>query len=586
MTIARDRLASVLVVGAVLAVDPAGWFAFTAVKWLVATTLTAAIVALTAWDATWRRPDRRTAELLAVFVGWMAVCAALGADARYAWLGTPERHAGWLLWVMCAGLFLCAVPLRAITDGVVVAGFVLAPVLLIDAVGHPIVRGETQRLTGTFGSAAYLAAACTLIAPVALGVALDAELSRWRRLFGWVAAAGGLFGIVGSGTRGAWVAGIIIVVACTWKWRRSRVTATVVAGAAIVIVVAALLTPVGRRIGNIGDREAGGGVSRLDEWRVAAAVIANHPIVGSGPEGYRIDFRDGVDAAYERAHGRDPQPDRAHNGMLDTAAVAGVPGVALFLALVVVVAINIRRRVNGLANPSATGTAIGLAAYVLQQQFLFPLAELEPIVWMLAGALAVPSVERAPVRPRRFVPARLGTLTCSLLALAAAWWGTRDVLADRAAARSVAATDRSVAVAEARDAVAQRGDVVRLQLLLARVSADPDEQRAAFANATEWSPADPILLVRHAEFLAATDPAAAVQRIQQLLDHDPNNAALHALLGTAGVRTGDEATAEREWLRALDLAPSSTGPRANLVLLYRQQGRDREANELEDIGNR
>ena len=586
VTIARNSLASALVVGTVLAVDPAGWFAFTAVKWLVTTTLAAAVVALTAWTGTWRRPDRRSAVLLALFLGWLAVCAALGADPRYAWLGTPERHAGWLLWIICGGLFLCAVPLRAITDGLVVAGSVLAPVLLIDAGGHPIVASGTQRLTGTFGSAAYLAAACTLIAPVALGVALDAELTRWRRVLGWVAAAGGLFGIVGSGTRGAWVAGIIIAFGCTWKWRRSRVTATVIAGAAIVIVVAALLTPVGRRIGDIGDRDAGGGVSRLDEWRVAAAVIAEHPIVGSGPEGYRINFRDGVDAAYERAHGRDPQPDRAHNGLLDTAAVGGVPAAALLLALVVVVSITIRRRVAGLVNPSATGAAIGLAAYVLQQQFLFPLAELEPIVWMLAGAVAIPSDGRTAVHRQRIAPARIGVVTCSMLALAAAWWGTRDVLADRAAARAIAATDRTIAVDEARKAVALRGDEVRLQLLLARVSADPAEQRSAFAAASEWSPDDPILLVRHAEFLAATDPAAAILRLQLLLGRDPDNATLHALLGTADARTGDAAGAEREWLRALDLAPDSTGPRANLITLYRQQGRDTEANQLEDVGNR
>ena len=585
---ARNLTITLLVGATLLAADPGGWFAFAPIKWAVVTTLSLAVVALTTWQRKWVRPDPRIVALLGVFVGWMGLCSLLGADPRYAWLGTPERHAGWLLWALCAALFLCALPLQPIIDGVVLAGVGLVPVLLFDAAGHPLVASGTQRLTGTFGSAAYLAAACTLIAPAAFGVAVDRGLAPWRRRAGWVAAASGVFGIAGSGTRGAWVAAMAVGIVWGWRNRRSPHLPRMLACTVAAVLLAALMTPVAQRAGNVTDDRAGGGATRLDEWRVATAVIGEHPWFGSGPEGYRVTFREGVDAEYERAFGRDPQPDRAHNGFLDVAAIGGLPAAALYAGLIGVVAITIRRR-QAVWRATSIGAAIALVAYLGQQQFLFPLAEVEPVMWMLAGALVAPMQTLGQSRPlpTPHSPVRTWVVTAVVAAgaLASAWWGARDVLADRSAATAVAAADPSAAVVAARDAVALRGDQARLWLLLARVSPGPVEQRAAFDRAAEWSPDDPILLASRAEFLTAADPPAAVDELTDLVRLDPFNAQLHNLLGTALARTDRLDAAEREWLLALDLAPNSPGPRRNLVTLYRQQGRTADADKLEQSGN-
>jgi O-antigen ligase len=536
--------------------------------------------------------------LVGALLSWLTVCTITGADPRFAWLGTPERHAGLLLWVICAAMLWCAVSLTAVADGLVLAGVGLVPVLVFDSFGHPLVAVGTSRLTGTFGSAAYLAAACTLIAPVAFGVALDGNAIRWRRVAAAVAAMAATFGIVGSGTRGAWLATLVVGGSCVWTWRRKRQTWLGIAGVVAMVVLAALVTPVGQRAGNVADRGAGGGVSRVDEWRVALRTIGEHPLVGAGPEGYRIVFRDGVDAGYERAHGRDPQPDRAHNAVLDMAAIGGIPGAAMYIALLVALGLAVFRRTRSpvradlrSAGTSTTmvGAIVALVAYAAQQQFLFPLAEVDPVTWLLLGAVAFPTRPQAPdaVRSHGAIPwHRLAAAAAVPLALGAAWWGSRDVLADRAARRAVDAANAGDALGAARDAVALRGDQIRLRLLLARVATDPDEVAAAFDAAARWSPNDPILLIRRAEFFAATDAVAAVGHLRSLIQLDPYNAALHTVLGTALARTNDLAAAEQEWLRALDLAPNADGPRRNLITLYRGQDRDPEADALEISGNR
>jgi tetratricopeptide (TPR) repeat protein len=437
-------------------------------------------------------------------------------------------------------------------------------------------------LTGPFGSAAYLGAACCLVAPAALGVALDERRRpRWR----WaaaVSAASALFGAVGSGSRAAWLALLVVGCVTGWRARHNRSLPKIAAAAALIIALAALATPVGSRVASTADSTAAGGVSRLEEWRVGVATLAHHPLVGAGPEGYRIVFRDGVDAAYEREHGRSVQPDRAHNGLLDIALAGGVPAAILYAAFVVTAAMSVRRRLLATApSPALLGALAAITAYLLQQQLLFPLAELEPVLFLLAGGVVCSG--QPTVRLSR-LGARTGAAAAAVLAVAALWWGARDIAAWHAAHAAAGAQDRAKAQRHALDAISWRGDEVWLHLLAARSAPTPEAALAAVDDALALSAGDPIALLRRQELLVTLDPAAAFEELHDLVADDPNNAALQLLYGTAAVRTGDEAIAERAWLRALDLAPESPGPRHNLITLYRGQGRDAEANALEDAG--
>src|SRR5690606_33495626 len=140
--------------------------------------------------------------------------------------------------------------------------------------------------------------------------------------------------LVGSGARAAGVGCAVapVVVAAA---RRAELRAALArrrrpagpAAAAAAAVAAALVAggPVGERLASAVAPAEAGGRGRLDEWRVAGRVVADPPVLGGGPEGYRVAFATGVDAAYERAHGRGPQPDRAHSTPLDVALAGGLP---------------------------------------------------------------------------------------------------------------------------------------------------------------------------------------------------------------------------------------------------------------------
>lgn len=565
MTRARYLLTVLLVVMPLLAVDRGGWLGFAPVKWMAMSTIGFALVALSIAAGAVRRPPAVLAVVTVVWVGWLGVCSAVGRDPVAAWVGTAERNTGWVMWLLAALLMWCAAPRQALIDGLLIVGSVLAPVLVVEAAGAKLVDAGTDRLTGTFGSAAYLGAVSCLIAPVAAAAVTDRAAALWRRASGAVALFAAVLGIVGSGTRGAWVGGAAVAAYGAWRARRvvqKVMTATLIAVIAVVVAIAA--TPVVDRATSSLDRGVAGGASRLDEWRVGLHVFAAHPVVGAGPEGYRVVFADGVDPAYEAAHDRDPQSDRAHNGMLDIALIGGVSGLALWVAIVVVVVRRVR-----VASP----LALGLGAYLVQQQFLFPLAEVEPIVWAAAGSLALESC----------APLRLGaswrralTLVASFTAAAAVWFGALDVSADRLASRAIHNGDALLAS----EAAERRPDRVRLHMLVAALQDDPDAALVAAERALDWSPGDPIALTRRAQYLTIVDPALAIAEIDRLLVDDPFNSQLHLFRGVAAANTNDLVGAENSWLRSIELNPRGVAARQNLLRLLLQQGRQADAEAL------
>ena len=576
-----DLTGAVFTAAVLCAADPTRTILPTPISWAVVTVGTFAVLAVAAWQRAIVRPPRLVGQLYLAFLGWLALAAATGEDGRFAWLGIPERHAGWVLWLVCGALLVSGVKWKAVADGMVVAGLVWLPVLLFDALGHPWLPTATERLTGLFGSAAYLGAAACLVAPAALGVAFDVRRThRWR----WaaaVAATSAVFAAAGSGSRAAWVGLGIVGLGAAWLQRRRRWLPRAALALAAVVALAALTSPVGSRVSSVTGSSAGG-ASRIDEWRVGLATLGHHPLLGAGPEGYRIVFHDGVDAEYEREHGRAVQPDRAHNGFLDLALAGGVPAALLYGAFITACVMDVRRRTRGTAStPAFLGVLAAIAAYLVQQQFLFPLAEMEPVLFLLAGGVVCSA---APTVRASGTGGRATAAAATLIAAAALWWGVSDIAARSdatSASTALAAGNPAEAYRGARDALDWRDDEVWLHLLAARTAPTAELALAHVDDALALSPRDPIALRNRQELLVTLDPATAFEELHDLLADDPSNASLQQLYGTAAIRTGDEVIAEQAWLTALDLAPNASGPRQNLITLYRQQGRDAEADELE-----
>jgi hypothetical protein len=534
----------------VVAADPAGWSPFGPAKWTAVAVLGGAAIGAVLLDAG-RRGRRGVARWpLVAWVAFVAVAvlaATAGEDPVYAWIGTPERRFGVLTWVLCALAFHAGQLLddegerrAAVVGGAVAllaAGLYSAAEWLWRA---PIaVTGPDNRLGGPFGSAAYLGAACALFVPMAVGLA--AGDWSWRRR--WRVAAGaaavlGTIALVGSGTRGAWLGvavAVVLVGVARRVWNDGRDRRIVTLCLALSLGAGALLAATGAP--SVLDRPGGaGGSGRLDEWRIATRSIAERPLLGAGPEGYRTVVALSMDHAYVDEHGTEVRPDRAHNVLLDVATTTGVAGVVAFLALLATVAPAVWRTLR--SGPAwLVGTAAGFVAYLAQQAVLFPLAELDPFAWLLAGIV----VASAPGRAHRTLPKAallVAGAACLVVAVVSVPLGAAELAGDRAARtalRASATGDDRKALDAARTAANLRPDSVRLQLVAARVigtTGRPDDVREAVRlteRALDWSPNDLFALEErafHTARLAAltgdsSDRAAASAALDAFRSRDP-----------------------------------------------------------------
>ncbi|MBV8959806.1 MAG: O-antigen ligase family protein [Actinobacteria bacterium] len=580
----RTVLAAALPVGA-LVVDPRGLAPFGPIKWLVVPALVLSAGTAALWGLP-VRVARRPAWAGVAFGAVVVVAAAAGVDRVYAWTGTPERHFGALTWLLCGLAFVVGQQVargdrRVVAVGAAIAAGVVGVWATAEALGwHPLrLVGVDSRPVGPFGSSAYLGAAAVLLAPIAFGVAADGAWARRARAAAALAGGACVVALVASGARAAWLGAFVAV------WFVPRSGKRVLGAVALGAVGLAFATGVAGRVPDLMNDRNGGVRGRLDEWRVAARVVEHHPLLGVGPEGYRIAFGTAVDDAYERAHGRTPLPDRAHSAVLDVAVTTGLLGLAFYLVLLLAVG---RFHWRALRTPTTpmwvTGLAVGVLAYWVQSLALFPIGELEPVVWLLAGVV-VAATARADELTEVHAPA-LVPLAAGALAGVAVVAGMADVIADQAARSTLSATG----VTHASRAADLRPDQVRYRLVAARAfeSEGPSGLAAAISqldDAARVSPNDPVVRSERARLLLAQARAdgshaellTARTALRKLARDDPRDAAVLLRLGVVEQLTGNDAAAETAWLAAEQLAPGSSAASTDLALAYAKAGRWPEA---------
>ena len=564
----RVTAAWVLVVGVVVAVDPAGLWPFGPVRWLVVSAVGLAVIAVNMWRPV-RALDGRTLQLWLVLLTALTLSSLINGDVWIALVGTDTRHFGLFTWVLCFGLFCAGQQLHGHESALVKA--CAAAALAIGlwcawelAFGPPIaLAATTDRLSGPFGSAALLGASICLLLPPTVALAADRNGQLGWRALAMFAAMLCSVAVIGSGTRAAWMGLLVAGVVVAWKVPSVRRPLAAAFGVVLVGIVIAL-----PRVESVLERSTGT-TSRVDEWRIAATVVADHPLLGVGPEGYRIAFSEGADADYERTYPRDRVlPDRAHSSLLDVSLAGGVVAGLAFAALLLLIG---RRamRLMPVARPARIGLAAAVLAYFSAQLLLFPVFELDPIAWLLAGVVVgsgttQPAAARAPraTRPLAALAAAVG-----LFAMVA---GMFDVAANRLARDAVVASatgDSATAQAIAARATRLRPDVISyrmtaVQVLLAAdtVTATDDALKAAGA-ARDWSSNDPIAVDLWASSLlqlalqtgAATDTRAAVAAWTTLAERDPNRGRWQLQLGRAAAAAGETDRARQAWERAAAL---------------------------------
>lgn len=596
--------AAVLLVALVpLAFDPGGYFIFLPIKW--ALLLAAAFGGLAALVRRHSLPRHAAWWWWAVLLTLIGAAAIFGVAPLTGLIGAAGRNLGLIAWLAFAAAFALGVVAGESPEGVervavaaVVASVPISVYALVQAAGiDPLSWHEGLDLTrarSTLGNASFLGAYLVLITPVAAGLAADSgRLPRTRLLFAGALVLG-LGALLSTQTRAAWLgaaaAGLLIVAA------RRRLLATParrvgIAIAAAGIATALLLTPLGERARSIADPTRGTARGRLVTWSLTAKLIAERPLLGWGPDSFAITFPRVIDARYEREVGRERIPDRAHNAFLDMAAAAGIGGTVAYAGLLVSVVLACIRGLKGA--PVTAGMSAGIAGYLVQQQFSFPVADLDAVFWVIAGLLvAVAGKKRgAFALPRLLAPA------LALIAIILAVWAARDVAADRhlrlaleaeAAGRPEGALDhidRAIALAPERGQYLQAS--ARMRRRIGEAGGPPELFQGALEDldrAKRLTPSPEFDLDRAGVLLAmaeSTGDAGLAKRAESayrsVLDTDPNSARALLKLGVALALQGRTSDAERAWLTAASLSPRSVGPRLNLGILYERAGDERRA---------
>lgn len=275
------------------------------------------------------------AWLLIAFFAW-AVLTLLWAEQTGLGLTALSRYAPNLLLLPIAYMAVrqqrdLKLVLAAIVFGAVIAaayGIVQPPTSAI----------ENTRATGTIGDPNELAAALLAGLAIGAGFAVARGSSLALRLGGLLAVPLCAAGIFLSASRGGLIALGVTLVAATvaagrWRAAVTALCAALAAGGVLYFTQLAAL-PARERL-----LTANGGSGRSDLWKVGLRVVRAHPVGGVGvgnSEHAAVNYvlQPGVIHYSALIFSSEPFP--VHNTYLQVLAEMGVPGLLLFLAVIVV----------------------------------------------------------------------------------------------------------------------------------------------------------------------------------------------------------------------------------------------------------
>jgi O-antigen ligase len=353
------------------------------------------------------------------------VASLIASDSVVAVNGNDVRRDGFLMMLFNATLFLtayrtaqsavtselCEIVSRCVVAAAVpVWGYALAQGVGFDPYRWEAFRGAGGRVFSTLGNPIFLGAYSAMVALLALGLWMQ-RTSRWG--FVWLLAAGlGASVTALSAARAAWIGLVVGLVALAGvsvrgtnltRMLRGFAVACVFAcvAAGIILVVApddrmATLRGTAASLSSPVDSRNSG---RLAIWAISARMIADHPLLGVGPDLMGSYFEEYRTRAYDRAEGADRVADKPHGSVLEWAVETGLPAAALFSALCagilfVVGRILLRASSRRGSDRVVAGIWAAATAYALQSLVTVTAIGVDGVWWVLLGLLAGWSVAR------------------------------------------------------------------------------------------------------------------------------------------------------------------------------------------------
>ena len=530
-------------------------------------------------------------------------------------IGTSEKRFRWTLWAMT------------------LTGLIVATYAYVQFFGRdPFVpsqfytfessAGPVLRIISTLGHSNYLGNFLLYVTPLAAGLALDARGSARR--IGLATAILSAAAIVFSGTRGAWlglVTGLLtfVLLARTRRkgdsvgQRRSTVRWALLTSVVILFLSAIIaINPASRNIAKrarlLASEQTGSGRTLL--WRDSLKMLAQNPLAGCGPEGFRTAFLPYRSVELARLA---PQTNNesSHSSYIDAAISYGLLGTILYVAIIASsfkLLMRARRQSKDAGFRTITASMISsMAAVVVHNLFIFDQISTGLYFFVFAAlaqscshvvtstTAAEPDRTVASVNPRAGLdashrriaslrPAALFAGAACVLFFAAVWYSISIARADVEINKAIAAattSDLSGVLRHGKRAISHPDPSGEYRFLLARTLAlcgdnlpivESGERNLAFTLARSHAEASLArTLTPDASYVLLGYLAWRLGDQEKLFGYatkavetDPNFSNSHWLLAEAHLARAERESAELHAQLALALDPASQAARSAL----------------------
>jgi O-antigen ligase len=329
---------------------------------------------------------------LLLFIASAVVSTMFAENQNAAIFGIYSRYDGLVTILTYAALFWLSIQAidgpneaRAVFRFLLVSGYVVAAVAIVQAVNDSLRQETLVPAFGTLGQQNVLGAFLALLLPIAYNELVEAK--GWsRRVLALNALVVLSLALLLTFSRSAWLGTAVAAVIVLTATQRSPARVGVVAAAALIVAGVALagLSAAGgqqivhslqARAGTIFD--PGAWAPRPAIWRDTLNLIAARPVLGFGPDNFGL--------VYPRFQATDfgLGVDKAHAETLQVAATQGLVGLAAYLYLL---AAFVRAFWRGRRLEGAVLVFAGWAAYQVTLQLNFSALAAAFPFWVFAAA--------------------------------------------------------------------------------------------------------------------------------------------------------------------------------------------------------
>jgi O-antigen ligase len=394
----------------------------------------------------------RVAWLGAAFLAWSAVTTLTSVSPATAFIGyfaNAEGFMALLMYTIAAFLTLqlADTPSRIRTmlrasslTAAVVALYGLLQTFGADPLKWQPAQWGAFRSFSTVGNPDMFGAFMVLNLFVVLGLLLSETDRRWRITYAVATLVVGAAAFT-SLARASWlgvVAGAVVFAVLAWrlKPRFTRVEAVMAAGLVVLVVGAGLLSLYNTDVdSNVVSRASAAfnsqdknTLGRTETWRVAATAIAKRPVLGYGPDTFGLSFQPNKTEQFAALVAPSIVQANAHSSLIQLTVERGLPGAALWLALLVaVMAVSLPVILRG--DDKTLGARVRLAGVVASVAGYFVASLLTPtshesslLLWCLLAVLLSPLAVRIARPVSRTVAVALVAMGLAATAVAGAFF--------------------------------------------------------------------------------------------------------------------------------------------------------------------